>query len=223
MSDQRVINTIHLNQSFMVGEWRVDPAIELISRGELEEKVEPRVMELLVYMANQPGEVLSREELESEVWKGMVVGYDALSSAIIKLRKAFHDDSRNPKIIQTVSKRGYRLIAGVIPVEGLTRDSSTGSIPTEKQFKTRSQPVLWVAVLSVAIAGLVVALTSWNGSVNQDGAATEEIPIILVLPFHNTSDEPEQVSFADGITDDIITDLSRIANLQVLARNTSYR
>lgn len=116
MSDKYASKNMDLSKPFMVGDWLVEPAIERISKGGLEEKVEPRVMDLLVCLSSQAGEVIAREELESKVWAGMVVGYDALSSAMIKLRKAFHEDSKHPLIIQTVSKRGYRLIAEVKPV-----------------------------------------------------------------------------------------------------------
>ncbi|MFA9420459.1 MAG: adenylate/guanylate cyclase domain-containing protein, partial [Gammaproteobacteria bacterium] len=68
-------------------------------------------MDLLVYMSQRPGEVLTREEMEENVWQGMVIGYDALTNAIIKLRKAFDDSARNPTIIETLPKKGYRLIA----------------------------------------------------------------------------------------------------------------
>ena len=61
----------------------------------------------------KPGEVISREELEANLWAGRVVGYDAVANTIIKLRKAFGDDSRHPRIIETIPKTGYRLIATV--------------------------------------------------------------------------------------------------------------
>ena len=101
------------DEAFQVMDWRVDPSTCRISRGVRSIKLEPKVMELLVYLASQPGQVLSREELEDHVWAGMVVGYDALTHAIIKLRKAFEDDPKHPRFIQTVPKKGYRLVAEV--------------------------------------------------------------------------------------------------------------
>ena len=76
-------------------------------------KLEPRTMAVLVYLAGRPGEAVTREELEREVWSGMVVGYDALSNTIAKLRKAFGDDRKQPSVIETISKVGYRLIGEV--------------------------------------------------------------------------------------------------------------
>lgn len=101
------------DRPFRVGDWLVEPAVGCVSRDGGSVKLEPKVMDLLVCLARRPGRVLSREELEEAVWAGTVVGYDALTSAIIKLRKAFGDDSRHPWLIETVSKKGYRLIASV--------------------------------------------------------------------------------------------------------------
>jgi TolB-like protein/DNA-binding winged helix-turn-helix (wHTH) protein/Tfp pilus assembly protein PilF len=101
------------DQPFRVGGWLVEPAVGCLTRDGQTVKLEPKVMDLLVYLAQRPGRVLPRDELEQAVWAGTVVGYDALTSAIIKLRKAFGDDSRHPWLIETVSKKGYRLIAPV--------------------------------------------------------------------------------------------------------------
>ena len=205
----------------MVGEWLVEPAIELISKGDLKEKLEPRVMDLLVCLSSKGGEVITREELESKVWVGMVVGYDALTSAMIKLRKAFHDDSKHPKIIQTVSKRGYRLIAEVTPANYVT---STGVLHSSLIEKTNINPLhlgLWAGI-GIIVLGLTYFI---NSGVQSHSVQSKHvgIPSIIVLPFTNISDDPEQAYFSDGITEDIITDLSRISKINVLARNTSFR
>lgn len=100
--------------TWVVGRWRLDGGT-----GELQhdgpppasQRIEPKVAEVLVYLARRAGQVVSREELLSAVWPGVVVGDDALTQAIIKLRKALGDDARRPAYIETLSKRGYRLIA----------------------------------------------------------------------------------------------------------------
>ncbi len=216
MTDKCVSKNVDLSQPFMVGEWLVEPAIELISKGDLKEKLEPRVMDLLVCLSSKGGEVITREELESKVWVGMVVGYDALTSAMIKLRKAFHDDSKHPKIIQTVSKRGYRLIVEVSPANNAT---STDTLLTSIIRKTNINPLR--LGLSVGIVIIFSGLIYFNNSGIQSKHVG--IPSIIVLPFINISDDPEQAYFSDGITEDIITDLSRISKLNVMARNTSFR
>ncbi|MCK5722492.1 MAG: winged helix-turn-helix domain-containing protein, partial [Gammaproteobacteria bacterium] len=216
MIDKCVSKNVDLSQPFMVGEWLVEPAIELISKGDLKEKLEPRVMDLLVCLSSKGGEVITREELESKVWVGMVVGYDALTSAMIKLRKAFHDDSKHPEIIQTVSKRGYRLLVEVSPANNAT---STDTFLPSIIRKTIINPLH--LGLSVGIVIIFSGLIYFNNSGIQSKHVG--IPSIIVLPFINISDDPEQAYFSDGITEDIITDLSRISKLNVMARNTSFR
>lgn len=91
-----------------IGIWSVEPDSGQLISGEEVVRVEPKVMEVLVYLASRAREVVSREELESHVWYGAVVGYDAVTNTIIKLRKALGDSAREPCYIATVPKRGYR-------------------------------------------------------------------------------------------------------------------
>jgi len=115
MSANLPLTTTRNSSPFNVGNWRVDPAACRLERGGKEVRVEPKVMQLLAHLAERSGEVVSRQELERVVWSDTVVGYEAVTNAVIKLRKALQDDARNPHIIETISKGGYRLIADVIP------------------------------------------------------------------------------------------------------------
>ncbi len=93
-------------ESFIISGWRVDPALLRISNEKTSFKLQPNAMAVLDYLACQHGTVVSRQELEDEVWAGTTVGYDALSNAIIKLRKALGDKARQPSIIETIAKTG---------------------------------------------------------------------------------------------------------------------
>lgn len=106
---------------YRVAEWHVDPASNLIVNKDHEVRLEPKVMRVLGELARRSGQVVSREELEDLVWGNVIVGPDALTNSIIKLRKAFGDDAKNPSYIETIPKTGYRLIA---PVHG--DNNSTG-------------------------------------------------------------------------------------------------
>ena len=98
-----------------IGDWIVEPSINRLRRGRQEARLEPKSMDLLVYLASHTNQVVSRSELEASVWQGTVVGYDTLTGAIKKLRSALGDDRAHPRYIETLSKRGYRLVA---PVQG---------------------------------------------------------------------------------------------------------
>jgi DNA-binding winged helix-turn-helix (wHTH) protein/TolB-like protein/cytochrome c-type biogenesis protein CcmH/NrfG len=102
-----------------IGDWTVDRATNEICRGSELVHLEPKVADLLIALAQRADEVVSREELLAQVWSGVVVGEDVLTQGIIKLRKALGDNSREPVYIQTIPKRGYRLIAPVAPVASL--------------------------------------------------------------------------------------------------------
>jgi DNA-binding winged helix-turn-helix (wHTH) protein len=118
---------------FLVGEWRVAPPLNLLVRGDSQVRLEPRVMDVLVQLAKCAGEVVSKEELVENVWQGRYVTDDALSVAIYSLRRSLGDDARRPRYVETVARRGYRLIASVRPGTSL----STGVQP-ETTEATRS-------------------------------------------------------------------------------------
>ena len=99
--------------NFHVADWYVDTEANRIQCGDQDIKLESKVMSLLVYLAKNQGNVVSREQLEADVWANRVISYDALTSCITRLRKVLGDDSRNPVYIETVPKKGYRLIAPV--------------------------------------------------------------------------------------------------------------
>lgn len=100
-------------KSFYLAGWYVDTGTNRLVQNEKEVKLESKVMAVLHFLAQHKGELVSREVLEQAVWKDTVVGYDALTNCIAKLRKVLDDNPRQPEYIETISKKGYRLIAEV--------------------------------------------------------------------------------------------------------------
>ncbi|MGW8247616.1 MAG: winged helix-turn-helix domain-containing protein, partial [Acidiferrobacterales bacterium] len=218
-------NDISPHEPFEIGDWLVDPDSGRLRRGDDEVKLEPKVMAVLVCLAQQPGKVFSREELEATVWAGTIVGYDALSNSIIKLRKALGDDRSNPRYIETVSKKGYRLVAEVRPKQGDAGASPVRTTLGDSHVTGSRRPaILPLAIVALLAVGFVVSLVMGLDpfGLRQAVDDTTSKPAIVVLPFKNLSDDPKQEYFSDGITDDLITDLSRVNGLQVMARQSSY-
>lgn len=100
-------------QPFTIADCSIDPESNRVVRGKEVLRLEPKAMQVLVHLASRAGRVVTRIELEASVWAGLVVGPDALTNAIIKLRRALGDDARSAQIIETIPKTGYRLIAQV--------------------------------------------------------------------------------------------------------------
>src|SRR5882757_2729250 len=100
-----------------VGDFRVDPSLDEISRDGATVKLEPRAMRVLVCLAEHAGEVVSVEQLFDAVWKDVLVTHDSVYQAVAGLRRALGDDPKNPIYIANVQRRGYRLIAPVVAAE----------------------------------------------------------------------------------------------------------
>jgi Tol biopolymer transport system component/DNA-binding winged helix-turn-helix (wHTH) protein len=99
--------------AFQVGDWTVHPSLNRLARGGEEVRVEPKVMQVLDVLAETPGQVVTRNTLVARVWPDVFVSEDVVHRAIRELRRVFGDDTTNPAYIETIRKRGYRLIAPV--------------------------------------------------------------------------------------------------------------
>ena len=208
-----------------VGGWVVDPGLNEIGRSGESVKLEPKAMEVLVYLAHRAGRPIGREELLAAVWPGVVVGDDTLTQAIIKLRKALGDDAHRPKFIETISKRGYRLIA---PVE---REGGLAVAPAAPRSALRGRGRLWIGGIAAAIvlcAGALLVFPDIARKIgmpwpivadNRGPAAIPSRPLVAVLPLANLSGDPKRDYFSDGITEDIISALGRFSTVSVMSRN----
>ena len=142
-----------LQRDFFVGEWCVRPAECRLSRDGRTVAVRPRVMELLVYLARSPGQVISKDTLLNEVWGTDAVSESALTRTVTELRQALADSAESPRILETIPKRGYRLIAAVVPIESETSPRSRAgavSVVARSYTSTAALLALIVVVLTAA-------------------------------------------------------------------------
>ena len=135
---------MHTKSSISIDGWTIDASSYRIARNGVEKKLQPRSMDLLLYLAEHPDQVVSREEIEENVWQGRVVGYDSVSSSIAKIRKAFGDTSKNPRVIETIPKAGYKLIAPVL-METIDLESFTDA-PKEGHFERKLTVIFYADV-----------------------------------------------------------------------------
>lgn len=215
---------------FYIGDWLVTPASGLLAYDGKTVHLEPKTMEVLVYLAGRPGEVVTRDELERDVWRGALVGYDAVTNTVIKLRKALQDDARQPRFIATIPKMGYQLIA-TVSVPDNNENLSQPASPAPNEIRKEEPPLSpwssWLrtgsksfVIITIAVASLVITAAVWFWSSSSE--STGKLPSIVVLPFEEFSHAPKQEYLADGMTEDIITDLSQLSRLLVIASNTSF-
>ena len=213
-------------EKLQVGEWTVEPALNQLSAGGRTAKLEPKAMALLCYLADRPGHVVSREALLSAVWPGVVVGDDSLTQAVIKLRKALGDTAESPAYIQTIPKGGYRLVAPVVRTPG-TAIASAEAAPGAPDTKPRKSINAWVVVASLA-AAIVGGAGLWRSFGERDVPGTAPTmanaeatraaqPAIQIRPFEALGDDPQALLLARGVTADLVTDLSKVFGLSVIA------
>jgi adenylate cyclase len=210
--------------NFRVGGCSIEPAALRVVRDGRSVRLEPRAMQLLVYLAEHAGEVISRAQLEQQVWEGRVVGEDALTNSIAKLRRAMADNARHPRVIETLPKTGYRLIAEVAWAEGAADRAAAA-------FPSRQWPFAKRRLALALLLTLLVSVTTWWVQSRQPGNEPAQLdatdglagkPSVAVLPFENHGEGSQQDYFANGITTNLITDLSRVSALRVIAAGSVF-
>jgi TolB-like protein/DNA-binding winged helix-turn-helix (wHTH) protein len=191
--------------------------------------VEPMVLQVLRALMERPGEVVSRETLIDQVWGVSYGGDERLSRAISLLRKALGEDARQNRCIETIPKRGYRLL--VTPGDPIAADEKDSVTATDKPVAKRLLPALAVfLVITAGIAFFALAKPGWLGNANQGLAATGVAPedashrnSIAVLPFTDLSKASDQRYLADGLTEEILDAIMKFPDLRVVGRTSSFR
>jgi Tol biopolymer transport system component/DNA-binding winged helix-turn-helix (wHTH) protein len=169
---------------YRIGDWLIHPRINSMEKDGETVHLEPKVMQVLLALASEPGEVVTRERLRTIVWPDVFVGEDVLIRAISELRRAFSDDPREPSVIQTVPKVGYRLITsvslaesenpngtvvatakqtGIPESEGATASVAHPTLPPAVAARPNRR-LLWTASLFLVLAGLTWAVLALRKS-----------------------------------------------------------
>jgi DNA-binding winged helix-turn-helix (wHTH) protein/TolB-like protein/Flp pilus assembly protein TadD len=224
-----------LNSRLQVGEWWVDPTTNELGRAGETLRIEPKAMEVLMALASRPGAAVGRSELLSAVWPGVVVGDEALTQSIIKLRKALGDNPRSPSYIETISKRGYRLIAPVRPADSVSGTGGGGESPAPPRPAARPDhrmhPIRLVAGSALVLTAVIAAAYLWMRppeNLDVDLAALDAPDsrqpawvTVTVLPFEFLGTDPGQAYLAHGISSDLTTELSRLSALRLINPGSS--
>jgi TolB-like protein len=177
---------------FLFESYVLNPGRRELTRGSEVIVIGPKVFDLLVYLVRNREQVVSKDDLLDTVWGGRIVSESTVTSHINAVRKAIGDSGEEQRLVRTIARKGFRFVADV----GET-PSSDGVRPQE------TGPAL-------------------SGETSAPTLPLPDKPSIAVLPFQNMSGDPDQEYFAGGVVEDIITALSRLRWLFVIARNSSF-
>jgi TolB-like protein len=179
--------------TYLFENFALDTERQELRRGADIVQVEPQVFDVLQYLIRNREHLVTKDDLITAVWNGRIVSESALSSRITAVRHAIGDSGDEQRLIRTIARKGFRFVGEVTEKQ----------TPSEWPLKDTARPA-------------------------SGNAATPSAPIlpdkpsIAVLPFQNLNADAEQEYFADGIVEDIITALSRMRWLFVIARNSSF-
>ena len=160
--------------SLRIGEFDVEPSLNRLYKDQEMRTVEPRVMDLLTLLAETPGRVLGREEILGRLWPETRVQDDALRRVVVMLRRALDDDPKEPRYIETITRRGYRLVAPVSRQD-----------PKSAQSGARRTPRLVRGILLLLVV-LIVA-TGWLTRRGVNSSNEVDLRPLTSLPGHESS------------------------------------
>lgn len=199
-----------------------------LSRNGTKNRLQGQPLQLLELLLEHPGQLVTREQIQQHLWPdGVVVEYEhSVNSAVKRLRGALEDNAESPSFIETIPRRGYRFIAtvenGAETLAGTEeRPMQVAVSPPSPGFWSKSPQV----VSAVAVCILVVSLVTWRVFFARPGIIEgrftgPRIQSLAVLPFKNLSGDSTQEYLADGMTEALISRLSRMHDLRVISRTS---
>ncbi|HTF43745.1 MAG TPA: winged helix-turn-helix domain-containing protein [Terriglobales bacterium] len=231
---------------YRFGQFKVDLASGTLTRQGDRVKLQEQPFRILALLLERASEIVTREELRQALWaEDTYVEFDgSLNAALKRVRHALRDSPDNPIFIETVPRRGYRFIAPVdysepaavaesgqriVTVSSPAAELAAIAAPAlapfeEKRRRGTAARGIAAGVLLLAVLAMVFNL----GGIRQKwirSASPQIRPIasLAVLPLEDLSSDPAQQYFADGITDELITDLAQISNLKVISRTSTIQ
>lgn len=222
-----------------VGDWRVDPVSGEISRAGETTRLELRTLHLLLFLSENAGKVVSIESLLGHIWGEVTVTHDSVYQSVMSLRRLLGDDAKQPKYIATVPRRGYRMVAKVAPwsdplVAGPvseTPEPPTSPVIVAPTIASKRPTAFLMAALSVLLVGLGAAglfFARHQGKTNvteHQEAVADLSPVensIAVLPFLDLTEGMKQGEFTDGMTEELIDQLSKVSGLKIPPPTSSF-
>lgn len=211
---------------FRIGDFQADPGLNTVTGPDGIRQIEPKAMQVLCALYRRAGETVSREELLQEVWAGRVVVEETLTRTVSQLRQAFGDGKQQPRYIQTIPKKGYRLIAAVDGFDkqaaGATASSPQSAVTPDATTSPRRSPAIMIAG-ALALAVLATGYLLYAELRSREPTPPESVPpSVAVLPFEQLGSEPETAYLADGVAEELLNALASVPGLRVPSRHSSF-
>jgi len=204
-----------MEDDFQVGFWLVSPKLNRIAKSGKILHLEPKAMRVLVCLAEHQGEVVSRKHLIDAVWMDTFVTDYVLTHSISELRRAFDDDVKQPRFIETIPKNGYRLVAPVTPVLRVAMKAVPFNPALRRFWMLCGSGLLFLAVVLLSVPFVRSRLLR----------QPQYKVLMAVLPFENLSGDVREEYLSDGLTEEMITRLGQLdpKRLGVIARGSVDR
>jgi TolB-like protein/DNA-binding winged helix-turn-helix (wHTH) protein/Flp pilus assembly protein TadD len=192
-------------------------------------RLEGQPVQILLCLLENPGELVTREELRQRLWPAETYGNfeDGLNAAVKRLRQALNDSAGNPRFVETLPRRGYRFLAPVQIINAAEDGPNLIEIPPAELAPRAGDlpeakgvlPSLSWKRSSWALLLVLLGVTAWI--LRPKNGPSPVIRSLAVLPLENLSHDPSQDYFADGMTDELITELGQISELRVISRTSA--
>ena len=224
------------NRILRFGVFEIDLQGGELRRAGLRQKLRPQAFEVLKVLLEHPGQIVTRDELQKRLWSDRTfVDYElALKKCVNRIREVLGDSADNPRFIETVPRKGYRFIApvrllGEGPEGSAVIHAINGPVgaawgeerPSLATSARKPTPALigFSVLLVFAIAAIITYLVPRRNSIHRTGA-THGIRALAVLPFENLSPGNDSAYFAEGMTDELITQVAKNSGVRVISRTS---
>src|SRR5229473_2321148 len=212
--------------------FRLDTANQCLWRGPERVAIPPKPYDMLRYLVENPGRLVTHDELLEKLWPEIYVNPEVVRKYILDIRKILGDRPDKPEFIETVTKRGYRFIATVIDesappdsaLQGQEEEVASETVASKLKAPSRTHYLRKFAIIPI-LAVIAVAATAGHFWFAPSKATRPSLNInsIAVLPFADVSPAKDQEYFSDGLSEQLINDLAKVSGLKVVGRSSAFQ
>lgn len=219
--------------------FQLDTVNHILLRGDERLPLTPKAFDVLRYLVERAGRLVTQEELLEALWPETYVNQEVLRKYILEIRKVLGDKADKPEFVETVTKRGYRFVATVTDNDTLTStllpEQEAPRAPRETPLSAETEPsepsssaiqkklLIWmIPVVGALIATALSVGYFWFGR-SRPSIPSSSDASLAVLPFADLSSAKDQEYFSDGLTEELISDLAKTSGLKVVARSSAFQ